>query len=247
MHIVPAAHPPVAEASRSPAGHVYVVSRMSLIAQAVQAALADRGLALVWRPFPRRGRPRLRMRSADLVLVLDDLETAADLQRVADLVASAPCRFLVLTIAEPGPVWGALLTEPRVSIMSASARLDELDHAVRVLRTGGEVLSAGVRDELLLQWVADLRRDEQLRRRLDRLSPREVTILHRLHAGERVPEIAVALDVAEATVRSQVKSLMRKLGVQSQLAAVAICQHLAEPARQEPDDSHVPRPRRSDP
>lgn len=57
--------------------------------------------------------------------------------------------------------------------------------------------------------------------RLDSLTPREREVLELLGAGRPVRQIAQTLGSSPATVRSQVRSVRRKLGVHSQLAAVA--------------------------
>jgi DNA-binding CsgD family transcriptional regulator len=54
------------------------------------------------------------------------------------------------------------------------------------------------------------------------LTPREAQVLERLSEGDTASEIALADYVAVATVRSQIRSILRKLDVSSQLAAVAI-------------------------
>jgi DNA-binding NarL/FixJ family response regulator len=58
--------------------------------------------------------------------------------------------------------------------------------------------------------------------RLARLTPREREVLEHLRLGHTVDEIARRDHVAIATVRGQVASVLRKLGVSTQLAAVAV-------------------------
>jgi len=55
-----------------------------------------------------------------------------------------------------------------------------------------------------------------------RLSPRERTILLHLSQGLTAPQIAMQLEVGEATVRTFITRACRKLGANSQLHAVAI-------------------------
>nr|WP_253945550.1 helix-turn-helix transcriptional regulator [Nocardioides sp. zg-DK7169] len=64
-----------------------------------------------------------------------------------------------------------------------------------------------------------------------RLTRRELTILGLLYAGDNVGRIAAQLGVSEATVRSQVRAVLRKLAVNSQLAAVAAYASLVEERR----------------
>ena len=54
------------------------------------------------------------------------------------------------------------------------------------------------------------------------LGQRESQVLAELVAGRQVRQIAAEGSVSEATVRTQVKSVLSKLGVGSQLAAVSM-------------------------
>jgi len=53
------------------------------------------------------------------------------------------------------------------------------------------------------------------------LSPREEMIVLRLADGLSVPDIATRFEVAEATERSRIRRVERKLNAKSQLHAVA--------------------------
>jgi len=72
-----------------------------------------------------------------------------------------------------------------------------------------------------------LHREQQGRRagaadRLGRLSVHERDVLVRLMAGHGVREIAILRGVSEHTVRTQVRAVLAKLGVSSQVEAVAL-------------------------
>ena len=56
----------------------------------------------------------------------------------------------------------------------------------------------------------------------ERLSEREAEVLGEIAQGHSVSAIARASVVSEATVRSQVRSILTKLGVGSQLEAAAL-------------------------
>ena len=71
-------------------------------------------------------------------------------------------------------------------------------------------------------------RREEIGRRVGSLTPREHEVLTLLHAGEPVAQIAQLLGVSPATVRTQVKAVLRKLQVNSQLGAVAALGDLLE-------------------
>nr|WP_228508588.1 LuxR C-terminal-related transcriptional regulator [Herbiconiux sp. VKM Ac-1786] len=54
-----------------------------------------------------------------------------------------------------------------------------------------------------------------------RLTPRELEVARHLSTGAALPDIAAALSVSPNTVKSQVRSLYRKLGVTSRAEAVS--------------------------
>ena len=66
------------------------------------------------------------------------------------------------------------------------------------------------------------RRLKDVTTRLDRLSVRERQVLDRLAEGRQAVAIAIEFGVSLATVRAQIRSVLTKLQVGSQLAAVAL-------------------------
>ena len=61
-----------------------------------------------------------------------------------------------------------------------------------------------------------------LERRLSWLTDRERVVLHHLMEGRSAEEIAPLDYVSVTTVRTQIRHILQKLGVHSQLAAVAL-------------------------
>lgn len=85
----------------------------------------------------------------------------------------------------------------------------------RLLRTG----TGGHRT---LAVAGELHRREAEARRFAELTSREQDVLAELIAGRSAAEIAAAQHVSLATVRSHIRAVLAKLGVSSQLAAVAL-------------------------
>jgi DNA-binding NarL/FixJ family response regulator len=98
---------------------------------------------------------------------------------------------------------------------------------LRRLSHGLRVLDVEERERLLR--LAHRRRRElvELERRIASLSAREEQVLGELMHGRPVHDIAARCSVAEATVRTQVKSILSKLGVSSQLAAVGVAHRVS--------------------
>ncbi len=86
----------------------------------------------------------------------------------------------------------------------------------------GESLVGRTQSEELLARLRQYRRSlSDATSPFDRLSLREQVVLGGLMEGKTAEEIAETETVSLATVRTQVSSMLRKLGVHSQLAAVA--------------------------
>ncbi|WP_434442732.1 helix-turn-helix transcriptional regulator [Lentzea sp. E54] len=68
-----------------------------------------------------------------------------------------------------------------------------------------------------------LRVRQQWCERLDRLTPRECAVLTELARGMVAADIACRQHVSISTVRAHIRSILLKLEVSSQLAAVALC------------------------
>jgi DNA-binding NarL/FixJ family response regulator len=82
------------------------------------------------------------------------------------------------------------------------------------------------RERLIRVWHEQHEERRRLHERLLLLTPREQEVLSRLMQGHTVRDIATMSVVSEATVRTQVKSILAKLEVSSQLAAVGLAHHV---------------------
>ena len=205
---------------------VAVGSDQLLVGQAVRVALSARDITarmLDWRTSIRDDRPALqlsRMRpDAGLVVCRDELSPV--LAQVQWLFAQHPVRWVVVTGDGPDPVWGALVEAGAGSVLSTSTHLDEVIDALYRLAAGERLVDRVSEAGLLALWDDLPPQRRETLARLRTLTPREHAVLEQLTSGRPVPLIASSWQVAEATVRSQVKSMLRKLGVSSQLQAVA--------------------------
>lgn len=80
---------------------------------------------------------------------------------------------------------------------------------------------------LIRLWESHSQERRQMIERLRLLTMREQEVLAHLMQGHLVREIATIGVVSEATVRTQVKSILAKLEVSSQLAAVGAANNVA--------------------
>ncbi|WP_410614400.1 response regulator [Amycolatopsis sp. lyj-109] len=129
--------------------------------------------------------------------------------------------LIVTALRDRRPV-AAAIARGAVGWVSKLESFERLVEVVSAAAAGREVLAPSIREELvLLHQSAHLRR-EQLERGLARLSAREHLVLTRLAAGHAAAEVAAEFAVSMTTVRAQIRSILVKLDVRSQLAAVAV-------------------------
>lgn len=162
---------------------------------------------------------RLRPR---IVLLDLDLGTFGDGVRLIHPLALSGANVVVVTASADRARWGECLRYGARKAMAKTQPLNEILSVVRRIHSGLPVVDAEERENLLRQWEAHRQEVEDQRRRLDSLTPREREVLAKLREGTPVRDIARMSVVSEATVRTQVKSILAKLGVTSQLAAVGL-------------------------
>lgn len=211
---------------------VAVTSDQSLVAESIRAALRGRGfdpVTLYW-PGQRRaagepGRPRW----LGLGLMVSELDTPEQIRSARILLATWTGRWLVMTNAPVGPVWGGALEAGATRVVPASWTLDEVVAGLVSLPDAPDPAHEATRTALVDAWHQQRSDRTERAGRLQSLTPRERQVLEMLYGGVGVGEIAGLLGISPATVRSQVKAILRKLDVSSQLGAVsALEQHAAE-------------------
>lgn len=129
---------------------------------------------------------------------------------------------LVLT-AEQNPVLLAECLEAGADgIFNKAQPFDGLVEMLYDAVDGHSVISISAREELLAV-LRDERRDRDRQASpFKKLTVRERDVLRGLVVGRNAEEIAIDAGIAVSTVRTHIKGLLRKLGVNSQLAAVAL-------------------------
>ncbi len=100
----------------------------------------------------------------------------------------------------------------------------ELIHAVRVIARGDALLSPRITRRLIEEFVGrpPPGRPPTPPRGLAELSARELEVLGEIAAGRSNAEIARALFLSEATVKTHVASVLRKLGLRDRVQAVVL-------------------------
>jgi DNA-binding NarL/FixJ family response regulator len=211
-------------ATAAPPLRILVVDDHQLLANAVILGLRSQGYEVAEAADPsvaalvsdvRRNRPALVLLDLDLGDGLDGVHRIGPLREAGATV-------IVVSGCTDRRVMADALAAGAVGWITKSEPFDELVAAVARVANGQPLLSAQQRQAIRAE-AGSFRRSRDLHAAaLQTLSDRERAVLAGLMAGRRAEELAAESFVAVATVRSQIRSILAKLGVGSQLAAVAL-------------------------
>lgn len=221
---------------------VLIIEDHTLFAESLEVALSLEGYDVRRLPLPDEGGSLATLRSTALrtnprIVLLDlDLGRFGDGAALIGPLSRAGANVVVVTSSVDRARWGGCVRSGARKVLSKSGPLQDTLATVRRLHQGLPVMSADELEGLLGAWGADAVENQDKRRRLETLTPRERQVLAQLMDGHTVREIATESVVSEATVRTQVKSILAKLDVSSQLAAVGL-------AHKAGWQSHGPGPR----
>lgn len=203
---------------------VLIVDDHEVIAQALAVALRQAGFTATVAEVTARAGVLDLVADVRPAVVLLDLHLTADescVDWIPDLIAT-PTEVIVLTASADRRELGEAVRAGARTALQKSEPFDVLLDAVRTVLAGGDPLGANRRAAI----VDEVRRAEggesTLLDRFATLTAREAVVLESLVDGRSPAQIADDEFVAVSTVRSQMKSIFRKLGVNSQLAAVAL-------------------------
>jgi two-component system, NarL family, nitrate/nitrite response regulator NarL len=160
----------------------------------------------------------LRLRPQVVLLDLD-LGPHHGLQLVQPLDQGGVAVLVLTGISDPARLGECLHLGARGTV-TKTGPLEGILAAIEAVRQGRSALPAAERERLLAAFEGEREVLTRIRAALETLTWREGVVLGHLMVGVTVRDIARTSNVAEGTVRSQVKSVLAKLGVSSQLAAV---------------------------
>lgn len=207
---------------------VLIIDDHLLFAESLELALSVEGYDVRRLELPSEGGSMATLRSLALranprTVLLDlDLGRFGDGMNLISPLARANINVVVLTASEELGRWGGCMRLGARKVLPKSGALQHALATVRRLHVGLPVTTRDELESLLTEWSHRRRAEDDLRRRLDRLTPRERQVLASLIEGRTVRTISEESVVSEATVRTQVKSILAKLEVSSQLAAVGL-------------------------
>ncbi len=108
------------------------------------------------------------------------------------------------------------------AIIKIASGYDDLLRTIAETAAGKNLISKPYRQEMQLVMREMTSIEREKRRKYERLTTREMAILAEISAGKTANEIAEASYTSVNTVRSHIKSVLQKLEVNSQVAAVSM-------------------------
>jgi DNA-binding NarL/FixJ family response regulator len=139
-------------------------------------------------------------------------------RRIAASGSSA--RIVILTTYDVDEYVFSALRAGASGFLLKDVRPAELTEAVRVIARGDALLAPGVTRRLLDRFAGVLPDGAAPPSNLDELTEREVEVLRFVALALSNAEIATRLVLTEATVKTHVSSVLRKLGLRDRVQAV---------------------------
>jgi len=206
------------------AQRVLLVDDHQLLADSLALALEAEGFVVTVADLTDREQLIASVRNDPPDLVLLDLDLGGTIGDGATLVrpfCEAGARVLVVSGSADGYWLGTAVEQGAAGVLTKSGPFEPLLANVMSAARGDPVMSDADRHRLINDVRQARERLRHLHAPLQRLTEREQEVLRALGHGKSVSQIAEAWFVSEATVRSQVRGVLTKLGVSSQLEAVA--------------------------
>lgn len=208
----------------SDAIRVLLIEDHELLAESLRIALASRLVPAQVAPLNSHSALLALVESTRPELVLLDLDLGAQFTSGFSLISpitALGAQVLVVTGERDLGRIAATIDLGAVGYFHKSQPFDDLVAGVILLLDGGSVLSSKDRFELISLARRHRLAQATVRAPFGRLTTREQQVLRALADGQTVDSIAAAWVVSPATVRTQVRGILTKLGVGTQLAAVA--------------------------
>jgi two-component system, NarL family, nitrate/nitrite response regulator NarL len=215
--------------SSAPRGaRVAVVEDHALFAESLEIALSVRGYDVRRVDLPVSSRkvstllPAIVRTRPGIVLLDLDLGEHGRAVQLIEPLSDAGIAVVIVTANQNRVEWAECMRRGARKVLAKNTHLSDILATVRGIDDGSPVVSDEERAELARLWRTQGGPAQELRGRFDLLTHREEAVLGYLLRGHHVEEIATLSIVSAATVRTQVKSILAKLEVSSQLAAVGL-------------------------
>lgn len=149
--------------------------------------------------------------------VLDGVEATRRL-----VAAGSPAKILILTTFDLDEYVHAAIRAGASGFLLKDVRPSHLVEAIRVVAAGDALLAPSVTRRLLDRFATTLPVNERNLQALSELTLRETEVLRLLASGLSNAEIAAELVITEATAKTHISSILRKLGLRDRVHVVIL-------------------------
>lgn len=163
------------------------------------------------------------LREFQPAVVLLDLELGANRSSTALIpaVRDAGADVVMLTASNNMVRLAECVEAGAGGLLSKAANIDEVTQTIETVAGGGSALSDQQREKLLEALERHRDNLEREREPFTKLTPREQEVLAALMQGKTAQTVSEETFTSVRTVRGHIQGVLDKLGVSSQLAAVA--------------------------
>jgi len=199
---------------------VLVVDDQELVRTGFRLILTTRGVQVVGEAANGAAAvAAVRRLRPDVVLMDIRMPDMDGLEATRQIVALDPtCRVIVLTTFNLDRYVYAALTNGASGFLLKDVTPEHLAAAVRLVNTGDALLAPSITRRLVERFTAA----PAVHRDLTGLTPREREVLTLLGRGLSNTELADALTLSEATVKTHVARIFAKLGLRDRAQAVVV-------------------------
>lgn len=203
--------------------HVVIIDDHELLSASLKAALEADGYRVTVPPLTDLGEVAEGLAGcAPEVALLDlDLGDFGRGEGLLPVLRDCGARVIVVSATADRAAAGRCLRSGARGWVPKNASFDELLSAISKEAFGEDSLAPAERVRLLDAWRNSQAAAEEALAPFERLTNREAAVLGMLMDGMTVDRIATESYVSAATVRTQVRAILMKMGVNSQLEAVA--------------------------
>jgi DNA-binding NarL/FixJ family response regulator len=131
-------------------------------------------------------------------------------------------RVIILTTFDLDRYVYAALSAGASGFLLKDVSPEHLVAAVRLVRSGDALLAPAITRRLIERYAVRDSRTATLHRDLSTLTPRELEVLRLLARGLSNAELAAALQLSDATVKTHVARILSKLGLRDRAQAIVV-------------------------
>jgi DNA-binding NarL/FixJ family response regulator len=211
-----------------------IVEDHALLAESLALSLRLRGFGEVEIADPEQLGPEAVLELVRVfkpkVVLLDLFLGSAGLSipLIAPITELGAC-VLILTASDDRIMMARCIEAGAGGVFDKAQAFDKLLGWVTDAAMGHTTIRPAVKEELLAELAEHRNATGELRSAFARLSEREAAVLSALVQGDTADQIAATHFIAVSTVRSHIRAVLEKLGVNSQLAAVALARKAGWP------------------